>query len=83
MYSTNQDIESATAGLHKFIHKQLTQNVSTGNALEIAKYIKCQKTEINLSDNHRKTILTCLITLARYFKNKNFNQLTRSEKFRL
>jgi hypothetical protein len=83
MYSTNQDIESATAGLHKFIHKQLTQNVSTGNALEIAKYIKCQKTEINLSDNHRKTILICLITLARYFENKNFNQLTRSEKFRL
>lgn len=83
MYSTNQDIKSAPAGLHKFIHKQLTQNVSTGNALEIAKYIKCQKTEINLSDNHRKTILTCLITLARYFENKNFNQLTRSEKFRL
>lgn len=31
MQSVNQDIENATDGLHKFIHKQLTQNVSTGN----------------------------------------------------
>jgi len=75
--STNQDIESATAGLHKFIHKQLTQNVFNDNAILIATYIKCQKTEINLSDNYRKTVVTGLIALARYFENKNFNQLTR------
>ena len=79
MKSTNQDIESATAGLHKFIHKQLTQNVSNENAVLIATYIKCQKTEINLSDNYRKTVVTGLIALARYFENKNFNQLTRSD----
>ena len=75
MNSTNQDIESATAGLHKFIHKQLTQNVSNDNAIIIATYIKCQKTEINLSNNYRKTVVTGLIALAMYFKNKNFNQL--------
>jgi len=75
--STNQDIEGATAGLHRFIHKQLTQNVSNDNAIIIATYIKCQKTEINLSNNYKKTVVTGLIALAMYFKNKNFNQLTR------
>ena len=39
--------------------------------------MECQKIEINLSDNYRHTVITCLITLSRYFKNKNFKQLTR------
>ena len=79
MQLVNQDIENATEGLHKFIHKQLIHDVSIENAILVAKYIKCQKTEINLSDNYRKTLLTCLIAPARHFKNKNFNQFTRSD----
>ena len=78
MAQSNQDIESATDGLHKYIYRELTQNVPTVNAITIAKYIKCQRTEINLSDSYRKLTITCLISLAKCFKNKNFNQLTRS-----
>lgn len=69
---SNQDIENATDGLHKYIHRELTQNVSIENAIIIGKYIKYQRTEINLSDGYRKTIITCLISLAKHFKNKNF-----------
>ena len=53
--------------------------VSPENAIKIAKYIKSQKTEVNLSDNYRKSVVTGLITLSRYFKNKSFSQLTRSD----
>lgn len=83
MLPANQDqidiiksIDNATERLQKYVHKQLIQ-ISTGNAIFITKYIECQKIEINLSDNYRHTVITCLITLSRYFKNKNFKQLTR------
>jgi integrase/recombinase XerD len=71
-----KSIDNATERLQKYVHKQLIQ-ISTGNAIFITKYIECQKIEINLSDNYRHTVITCLITLSRYFKNKNFKQLTR------
>ncbi|MGH9976579.1 MAG: hypothetical protein ACRD8Z_12200, partial [Nitrososphaeraceae archaeon] len=43
----------------------------------IAEYIKCQKTEINLSDKYRHTVITCLITFIKYFKGKNFRRLSK------
>ena len=67
MQLVNQDIKTAIDGLHKFIHKQIIQDVSNENAIKIAKYIKCQKSEINLSDNYRKIVVTTLIALARFF----------------
>ena len=78
MQLTNQDIEVVTNGFHKYIHKQFTQMISIENAIKIAKYIQYQKSE-NLSDGYRRTTVTCLITLSRYFRNKSFNQLTRSD----
>jgi integrase/recombinase XerD len=78
MQLTNQDIEVVTNGFHKFIHKQFTQMISVGNAIKIAKYIQDQKSE-NISDGYRRTTVTCLITLSRYFRNKSFNRLTRSD----
>jgi integrase/recombinase XerD len=79
MISSQVDIENVTNGLPKYIHKQLTHTISTENATKIAKYIISQKTEVNLSDNYRKSVVTCLITLSRYFTNKSFSQLTRSD----
>ena len=79
MQSANQDIKTAVDGLHKFIYKQIIQDLSIENAIKIAEYIKCQKSEINLSDNTRKTVVTTLIALARFLKNKSFNQLTNSD----
>jgi hypothetical protein len=70
-------ITNVTNGLPKFAYKQLTQQISTENAVTIIEFIKCQKTEINLSDTYKSLVITSLITLIRYFKNKNFKQLTR------
>jgi integrase/recombinase XerD len=40
-------------------------------------FIECQKTESNLSDTYKNLVIKSLITLVKYFTNKNFKQLTR------
>ena len=72
-----ESIGHITSGLPRFICKQLTQQISKENAVIIIEFIKCQKTESNLSDNYKNLVIRSLITLIRYFKNKNFKQLTR------
>jgi integrase len=71
------DIRIVTDGLHRYIYKQLTQKVSPDNAKSVMEFIQYQKTEINLSDSYRRTVISCLITLSFYFDNKSFKQLTR------
>jgi hypothetical protein len=65
-----------TSNLPRFVYKQLTQQISRENAATILKFIECQKTETNLSDNYKTVVIIILIKLVRY-KNKNFKQLTR------
>jgi integrase/recombinase XerD len=67
-----------TNGLPRFLNKQLTQQISKENGIIILEFIKCQKTESNISDNTSSMIVKCLILLVKYFKNKNFNKLTRT-----
>ena len=50
----NRKIDFATAALLPFIYKDLTQNVSSENAVNIAEYILVMKTETNLSDTYRQ-----------------------------
>ena len=64
-------------GLPRSTYKQLTQQISTENAVAIVEFIKCQKTESNLSDTYKNLVIRSLITLVKYFTNKNFKQLTR------
>ena len=64
-------------GLPRSTYKQLTQQISTENAVAIVEFIKCQKTESNLSDTYKNLVIRSLITLVKYFMNKNFKQLTR------
>jgi hypothetical protein len=66
----NGKIDFATAGV-PFIYNDLTQNVSSENALNIAEYILVMKTEINLSDMYRTTIIQTLSLLSRFSKNKS------------
>jgi integrase/recombinase XerD len=75
----NGKIDFATAGLFPFIYKHLTQNVSSENALNIAEYILAMKTETNLSDMYRTTIIQNLSFLSRFSNNKTFAQMTRDE----
>jgi integrase len=72
-------IDFATAGLYPFIYKDLTQNVSRENALNIAEYILAMKTETNLSDLYRLSTIQTLSHLSRFSKNKLFANMTRDE----
>jgi site-specific recombinase XerD len=71
-----ESINHFTNDLPRFVYKQLGQ-ISTENAVTIIEFIKCQKTESNLSDSTKNLVIRSLITLIKYFKNKNFKQLTR------
>jgi hypothetical protein len=75
----NGKIDFATAGLLPFIYKDLTQNVSSENALNIAEYILVMKTETNLSDMYRTAIIQTLSILSRFSRNKSFTNMTRDE----
>jgi hypothetical protein len=72
-----ESIEHITNDLPKFAYKQLTHQISRENAVIIIEFIKCQKTEINPSDAYKNVVIRSLITLIKYFDNKNFKQLTR------
>jgi integrase len=72
-------IDFATAGLRPFIHRDVTENLSTRNARTIAEYVLAMKTETNLSDNYRASIIQLLSTLSKFHKNKNFSVLTRDD----
>jgi integrase/recombinase XerD len=74
-----ESIGNIADGLPKFVCKQLAQLTSRENVGIIIRFIKCQKTEINLSDNYKYLLVRALIMLARYFKSKSFSQLTRSD----
>ena len=71
-----ESINHITNDLPRFVYKQLSQ-ISTENAVTIIEFIKCQKTESNLSDSTKNLVIRSLITLIKYFMNKNFKQLTR------
>ena len=74
-----EGINHITNGLPKFAYKQLTEQISTENAVTIIEFIKSQKTESNLSDGTKNLLIRSLMYLIRYCKNKNFKQLTRAD----
>jgi len=80
----NQDIldrkiDFATAGVHSYIDRYLTENVSPRNALTVAEYILEMKTENNLSDNYRATTIELLSILSKFHNNKSFFLMTRDD----
>ena len=73
------EIEYITNGHPASASKQLIQHISTENAVIIIEFIKCQKTESNISDGYKNLVIKSLVILIKYFKNKNFKQLTRAD----
>jgi hypothetical protein len=63
-------IEVVTEGLHKYIDRELTEEVSTENAITIANFILAQKIEINLADTYRKTFINVLTVLSKFFEKQ-------------
>ena len=70
-----------TAGLRAY-HARCLKNereVSRNNALIICNYIMSMKTEINLSDNYRRTNLTLLVQFSKFHNQKPFSHITRED----
>jgi integrase len=72
-----ESISRNTNALPRSTYKQLTQRLSPENAVIIIEFIECQKTESNFSDTYKNLVIKSLITIVKYFTNKNFKQLTR------
>lgn len=75
----NRKIDLATAGLHSFIYKDITQNVSAKNALCIVEHILAMKVETNISDTYRMYTIQTLSLLSRFSKNKSFIHMSRED----
>jgi hypothetical protein len=71
----DRKIDLITAGLQPYLNRCLQDEnqVSRANALTIYNYIIAMKTEINLSENYRRTTIVLLIRLSRFLQNKSFN----------
>lgn len=72
----NQEMEMATQGLEPYYLKRMKTKVSKGNAPLISNYVLSVKVETNLSDNHRRGVLTSFKLLSAFYKNKPFGKMT-------
>jgi integrase/recombinase XerD len=72
-------LHTVTSGLQKYVYKQLTEQVSKENSITIADYILAQKTEVNLADTYRASIITTLITLSKFLNNMPFKNMARED----
>ncbi|MDQ6666886.1 MAG: hypothetical protein M3Y53_01515, partial [Thermoproteota archaeon] len=76
-------LENATEGLSNDCFNWLYEKVakfSKENAAVIANYIMSMKTEINLSDNYRRSIIMLLSKFSIFFSNqKSFKSITRED----
>ena len=54
----DQKLEHATEGLEPYFLEHLKTKVSRENSLIIAQYITSMRIETNLSDNHRRSVIT-------------------------
>src|SRR5690242_393230 len=75
----NRKIDLATAGLHYFIFKDITQNVSPENALNIVEYILAMKVETNISDSYRTSTIQTISLFSKFSKNKPFTQMKKED----
>jgi hypothetical protein len=49
------------------------------NVIEMTNYIIAMKTEVNISDNYRATVIKTLCLLSAYRNHVDFRQLTRDD----
>ena len=73
----DRKIDLITAGLQPFLNRFLKDGNEVSKV--IYNYIMAMKTEINLSDNYRRTTLVLLIGLSRFLRNKSFNFVSRDK----
>jgi integrase/recombinase XerD len=77
----DRKVDLVTAGLRAY-HARCLKNereVSRNNALIICNYIMSMITEINLSDNYRRTNLSLLVQFSKFHNQKPFSHITRED----
>ncbi|HZA65122.1 MAG TPA: hypothetical protein VE573_19750, partial [Nitrososphaeraceae archaeon] len=74
----HRKIEEATAGLANSWTKSLLF-VPEEIASMIADYIKVMKSEVNLSDSYRKSVIEVLTKLSKSCNHKGFKNITRND----
>lgn len=62
----DQTLEHATHGLEPYFLAHLKTRISLENGLVIARYIQSMRIETNLSDNHRRGVITSLKIFINY-----------------
>ena len=72
----DRKVELITAGIPSYYAKSL-KKITQGNALIICDYITSMNTEINLSDNYRRSNIDRLTSFSRFHNHKPFNHITR------
>ena len=73
----DRKVDIITAGLAATYAKSLKNDVMQGNALIICDCILSMKTEINLSDNYRKSNIDRLVKFSKFHNHKPFRQISR------
>ncbi|HZA69520.1 MAG TPA: hypothetical protein VE548_07450, partial [Nitrososphaeraceae archaeon] len=72
-------IDLITAGLPPRYPRALKNEVTQGNALIICEFILALKTEINLSDNYRRSNIDILRSFSRFHRQKPFTDIPRDD----
>lgn len=77
----DRKVDLVTAGLRAYYARCLKneRELSRNNALTICNYIMSMKTEINLSDNYRRTNLSLLVQFSKFHNQKPFSHITRED----
>jgi len=75
----DQKIELATDGLEPYYLDHLKKRISRKNSIIIARYILSMRIETNLSDNHRRGVITSLKMLSEFLNNKPFTEMGRED----
>ncbi|TLX86897.1 MAG: site-specific integrase [Thaumarchaeota archaeon] len=73
------DQELATEGLEPYFLDHLKTKISRENAVIVAHYTASMRIETNLSDNHRRDVITSLKLLSAFLVNKPFIKMTRED----
>jgi hypothetical protein len=77
--SLERKIQHSTDGLPRQVSRKLRSVENDRNVIQVANYIGAMKTEVNISDNYRGTVIKTLCLLSSYHNHADFRKLTRDD----
>ena len=80
-YSIPWEINEATEGIPNCFKNMILRLRNQDNALTITRFILATKNEINLVDSYRKSLISNLSNLSKFYdsKAKPFSEMTRDD----